>query len=232
MNIFPQIALPADSPSGSGTPTSPAGARRLARNSSPSGFTLIEISMVLLLFASAIGGLLSFFPVGLRLEANAISDSAQTMFALNVLGQIEANANAIDDWSVWEDTGKFCKAAFKDIEVGGDSLSVGTLKKRASRAREGKNEDLYHTDYHAEYENSGLLIKEYLGSKSANMRYVLQVSPVETPVGYGDNGKDHRLRRIVLWVTDRRDGDPFMNTPFTLDLVFHPSLDGILKGGA
>lgn len=216
MNIFPQIALSAYSPAGR---SKNAPCRR-------AGFTLVEISMVLLLFASAIGGLLSFFPVGLRLEANAISDSAQTMFALNVLGQIEANANAIDNWSVWKDTGKFCKEVFKDIKVDGEQLKTGTLEVRPSVAREGKSENLYHTDYHADYKNSGILIKEYL-TKSGNMRYVLQVSPIETPISYAD----YKIRRVVLWVSDRRDGDPFMNTPFTLDLVFHPSLDGIMKGG-
>ncbi len=83
------------------------------------GFTLIEISMVLLLFATAIGGLLSFFPVGLRQERSAIADSAQTMFALNVLGQIEANA-AILTWEEWDSDKNF----IKDIKVGGESLKL------------------------------------------------------------------------------------------------------------
>lgn len=203
-----------------------------------SGFTLVEISMVLLLFASAIGGLLSFFPVGLRLENNAISDSAQTMFALNVLGQAEANAANITSWDEWNNPQTFYSAVFKNVKVGGkafnpkfkkyDSIGDGSDYDRKNKSGYAK-ESIYRT------EPEGTVVDKYLTSRGA-VRYVLQVSPVETPIYFGNLAAAGRpalgysMRRIVIWVTDRRDGDPFLNTPFTLDLVFTPSIDEILGG--
>ena len=200
-----------------------------------SGFSLVEISMVLLLFASAVGGLLSFFPVGLRLENNAISDSAQTMFALNILGQAEANAAKITSWSDWNDTANFIKTVFDDVEIDGKSLNPkftrytsrgdGSSYDRGKQTAEEKN--IYRTN------QEGTLVEKYLTSRGA-VRYVLQVSPVEAPIYFGDtvaNQRDalgYRMRRIVLWVTDRRDGDPLLNTPFTLDLVFQPDYSKIV----
>ena len=194
-----------------------------------SGFTLVEISMVMLLFASAIGGLLSFFPVGLRMEANAISDSAQTMFALDVLARVEANAAEITDWDDWNDNKRFISKAFNDIKVGVESSnprSISTnFKTYKSQTSGSKTVDILRTDE--------IVIEEYL-TRRGNMRYVIQVAPVETPIAFDPQSmrnKNHRIRRIAIWVTDRRDGDPFMNTPFTLDLIFNPSLDKIMEGG-
>lgn len=194
-----------------------------------SGFTLVEISMVMLLFASAVGGLLSFFPVGLRMEANAISDSAQTMFALDVLARVEANAAEITDWDDWNDNKRFISKAFNDIKVGVESSnprSISTnFKTYKSQTSGSKTVDILRTDE--------IVLEEYL-TRRGNMRYVIQVAPVEAPIAFDPQSrinKNHRIRRIAIWVTDRRDGDPFMNTPFTLDLIFNPSLDKIMEGG-
>ena len=198
-----------------------------------SGFTLVEISMVMLLFASAVGGLLSFFPVGLRMEANAISDSAQTMFALDVLARVEANAAEITDWDDWDDNKRFISKAFNDIKVGVESSnprSISTnFKTYKSKLSESSSRtvEILRTDE--------IVIEEYL-TRRGNMRYVIQVAPIETPIAFDpisnkSRNKNHRIRRIAIWVTDRRDGDPFMNTPFTLDLIFNPSLDKIMEGG-
>ena len=133
--------------------------RRLSRmplrRGSRAGFTLIEISLVLLLFASAVGGLLSFFPVGLKLENNAISDSAQTMFGLHVLGQIEANAANINSWAIWEDDKLFEKAVLKNVRAGGKDIKV------------------------VEDE----LISDYL-VKNAHIRYRLRIHAVNTPMNF------------------------------------------------
>lgn len=87
--------------------------------SAKKGFTLIEVSMVLLLFSAAIGGLLSFFPVGLRQSASAVSDTTQSMFALNVLGQIEANAAKINELDKWT-----AKELIKNITVDGNKVEL------------------------------------------------------------------------------------------------------------
>lgn len=189
------------------------------------GFTLVEISMVLLLFASAVGGLLSFFPVGLRMESNAISDSAQSMFALDILGQIEANANAITDWNIWNDNTDFYTAALKNVKVNDGRASVTTNFKRFQVSADGKAEDIYRSD------DEGTLVDRFLTDR-ANIRYIVQFSHVESPIYYGKSTpRGYKLRRVTVWVTDRRDGDPFMNTPFTLYLTFCPPVNSIIEGG-
>lgn len=191
------------------------------------GFTLIEISMVLLLFAAAIGGLLSFFPVGLKLESNAISDTSQTMFALNILGQVEARAAEITDWNVWNDgsTGgnnnKFLKAAFKNIEVEGKKLSFNF--------KFLNGDDYYAHCWRTDPANAaGFSLRD-------NWRYVVQCSPVTTPLyfgkGVGSVPDNCVVRRIAIWVTDHRDGDPTQNTPFVRDLVFRGSVADNVSNG-
>lgn len=205
----------------------PAGGRK-------AGFSLVEISMVLLLFATAIGGLLSFFPVGLRLENNAISDSAQTMFALNILSQVEANAAAITAWDTWKDPQKFRKEVFKDISINGKKKNLGTLSEWKGRdtpydtADGEKTEKIWRTDEITE--------KSYLTSRSS-IRYVLQVAPVETPIYFGNasaSGRPalgYRMYRVAVWVSDRRDGDPYLNTPFMVNLIFQPDYKSIVGEG-
>lgn len=192
------------------------GAARRAAGRARGGFTLIEISMVLLLFAAAVGGLLSFFPVGLRLEANAVSDSAQTMFALNVLGQVEANAAEITDWNVWNDrtengkNNRFLKEAFKGIEVEGKTLTFDF------KSRSGEN--YYNHRWITDPANATGL------SSRDNWRYVVQCAQMATPIyfgrGSGSARDNYKIRRISIWVTDHRDGNPMQSTPFVRDLVF------------
>lgn len=169
------------------------------------GFTLIEISMVLLLFASAIGGLLSFFPVGLKLESNAMSDSVQTMFSLDILGQAEANVASIDDWGVWTDTQAFIRQAFADISVNGKQVV-----KPANFKREGSGKkECWRT---SELEASGVF------TRRDNLTFVVQCTPVPTPIYFG--GDNAYVRRISIWVNDRQGGDPYLNTPFVRDFAF------------
>lgn len=203
------------------------GAARRAAGSARGGFTLIEISMVLLLFAAAIGGLLSFFPVGLKLESNAISDAAQTMFALNVLGQVEANAAEITDWNVWNDrtengkNNRFLKEAFKSIEVEGKTLTFDF------KSHSGEN--YYSHCWITDPANAtGISARD-------NWRYVVQCAQMATPIyfgrGSGSARDNYKIRRISIWVTDHRDGDPKQNTPFVRDLVFRGDVAGNLSNG-
>lgn len=209
----------------------------LAKPARRAGFTLVEISMVMLLFASAIGGLLSFFPVGLSLETNAISDSAQTMFALNLLGQIEANANKITDWKTWKDDDKFwnailgsgdSKLKLEPVKVDDGKYLISKSMKK-SHLRYGSSNDDYMLRS-VDSDDDGETIGESSGylTKSGQITYILQMSFFDTPF----YDEDKHIRRIALWVTDRRDGDPKMSKPFTLDLVFHPSLEKIFPQGS
>lgn len=162
------------------------------------GFTLIEISLVLLLFASAVGGLLSFFPIGLKLENNAVSDAAQTMFGLHVLGQIEANAAKIDSWDAWEDDASFARAALNGVTAGGKAIKV--------TAGDDDNDEL---------------IADYLVQRS-NIRYRLRLYAVNTPMNLHKT-----LRRAVIWVTDRRDGSAKLNSPLSVDLVYRGRVEEV-----
>ena len=182
-----------------------------------SGFTLIEISMVLLLFASAVGGLLSFFPVGLKLENGAVSDSAQTMFALDVLGQIEANASAVADFETWRNddfwTSKKLakgKSIMYNVKAGGKQIKTT-----------GSEQSDKET------------ISPYLGS-SDTISYCLDIVTVYNTVNFKghfrnkDGKKDTDngvVRRAVIWVSDRPAGNPKLSPPFIVDLVYMPKGD-------
>lgn len=169
------------------------------------GFTLVEISMVLLLFASAVGGILSFFPVGLKLESNAMSDSAQTMFALDILGQVEANASKIRDWAEWNDDEVFLDIAFKDIETGGKKMVGPSDFKREG---DGK-EKCWRTE---------VISKSKILTNRDHMSFIVQLTPVPTPIFFG--GNNNLMRRVSIWANDRLGGDPTLNTPFVRDFVF------------
>jgi len=211
--------------------------REAPRSASRSGFTLIEISMVLILFSSAIGGLLSFFPVGLRLENNALSDTAQTMFALDVLGHIEARAAKVHDWETWNDDRQFIAEVLpkNSFVIGRNrkrlSIDMTDYKQSFGSGTSGGNAKLWRTD------EEGTLI-EQLNTSRDSVRYIIQLSPVETPIYFGNpvgsqspkNKATNKVRRIIVWATDRRDADPFLNTPFVLDLIFQPDVDDIFSG--
>lgn len=89
------------------------------------GFTLIEINLVLLLFAGAIMGLLGLIPVGLKQGSMATSDTTCEAFAENVLGRIEGSARTITDYSVWRDRDRFASELLKGVSVDGQSIAEG-----------------------------------------------------------------------------------------------------------
>lgn len=188
---------------------------------SRAGFTLIEISLVLLLFGSAVGGLLSFFSVGLRQENSAISDTAQSMFAFDVLGQIEAKAMEIDSLDKWN-TAKTIKSALQNkLTVGKGSEKVnftGIFKGRG-------NDDTFADK---SFEMSELL--EHYPKQRAYIRYNLDIVEVRNPVDFAKKGNPC-VWRVSIWVTDRRDGIPTDNTPFIVDLYYQGGLKGVLNTG-
>lgn len=172
------------------------------------GFTLIEISLVLLLFGSAVGGLLSFFSVGLRQENSAMSDTAQAMFAFDVLGQIEANAAKIDDFALWNDEGRLKRELQRNLTVGDKATKIKFTGGSISE-----------------------LLENYPKERTY-IRYMLDIIEVKNPISFykeykeekSDSYGQSRLWRAVIWVTDRRDGYPEDNTPFVVDLLYQGGL--------
>lgn len=65
------------------------------------GFTLMEVCLVMLVFAIAISTILAFFPVALRQGNSAVTDSVVTSFADYVLNSLQANAAKME-WEKWE----------------------------------------------------------------------------------------------------------------------------------
>ena len=82
------------------------------------GFTLMEVCLVMLVFAIAISTILAFFPVALRQGNSAVTDSVVTSFADYVLNSLQANAAKME-WDDWG--GDFEKNITKDIMVDGNT---------------------------------------------------------------------------------------------------------------
>jgi prepilin-type N-terminal cleavage/methylation domain-containing protein len=78
-----------------GSPTSPRRRR--------SGFSLIEVTLALLVVGVGLVALLGLFPVGLRESGLATADTSQSIFANGVLNAIHANAGEITNWTSWLD---------------------------------------------------------------------------------------------------------------------------------
>jgi prepilin-type N-terminal cleavage/methylation domain-containing protein len=68
------------------------------------GFSLIEVNMALLVVGIGLSALLGLFPAALRESALAHADTAQAMFADQVLNMLHANAASITNWSAWNDS--------------------------------------------------------------------------------------------------------------------------------
>jgi prepilin-type N-terminal cleavage/methylation domain-containing protein len=65
------------------------------------GFSLIEVTLALLVVGVGLVALLGLFPVGLRESGLATADTTQSIFANGVLNAIHANAGEITDWANW-----------------------------------------------------------------------------------------------------------------------------------
>ncbi len=90
------------------------------------GFTLIEITIVLLIVGVALVGLMGLFPVGLRQATFATSDTAQAIFADQVFNMLHANASTITNWSTWKN--QFPATILKNTEINGQNLQADVKK--------------------------------------------------------------------------------------------------------
>ena len=154
------------------------------------GFTLIEVCLVMLIFGVAVSSLMALFPVSLRQGSQAVSDSVVAAFGDHVMNALAGKASSMqgeDDWSLWEDEGKFKSALIKDLKIdtSGNSL-LGN--------------DALHADgqVHKVSDYLGLAQKSRNGkSGQISIRYMLQIDEVKNPEDF-----DKRLYRAILRVTD------------------------------
>ena len=84
-------------------PLAPNGASTSPRRRR-SGFSLIEVTLALLVVGVGLVALLGLFPVGLRESGLATADTSQSIFANGVLNAIHANAGEITNSTVWLNT--------------------------------------------------------------------------------------------------------------------------------
>jgi prepilin-type N-terminal cleavage/methylation domain-containing protein len=89
-------------------PAAPSGAGERSFAPTPSrrhrrGFSLIEVTLALLVVGVGLVALLGLFPVGLRESGLATADTTQSIFANGILNAIHANAGEITDPASWMD---------------------------------------------------------------------------------------------------------------------------------
>ena len=156
------------------------------RNGIKSGFTLIEVCLVMMIFGIAVSSLMALFPVSLRQGSMAVSDSVVTTFGDAVMNALAGNAAAenMQDWSIWKDETDFRRKVISGIVVDntgnpgeGAALKCGEVT----------------------------TVKDYLGIGKTSgggkrglvtIKYKLEIELVDN-VKYG-----HRLYRAILHVTD------------------------------
>jgi prepilin-type N-terminal cleavage/methylation domain-containing protein len=94
-----------------------------------SGFSLIEVTLALLVVGVGLVALLGLFPVGLRESGLATADTSQSIFANGVLNAIHANAGEITTPTVWLNTNtvEFTKEVYS---IGGiyQDLTAGSVQ--------------------------------------------------------------------------------------------------------
>jgi prepilin-type N-terminal cleavage/methylation domain-containing protein len=92
--------------------------------SSKKGFTLIEVSLAVLVVGLGLLSLFGLFPSGLRAGEEASADTRAGLFATVVLEGMRANAAGIKVWSEWDDasmlgsSSKLCDA----VTAGGTAI--------------------------------------------------------------------------------------------------------------
>jgi prepilin-type N-terminal cleavage/methylation domain-containing protein len=84
------------------------------------GFSLIEVTIALLVVGVGLVALLGLFPVGLRESGLATADTTQSIFANRVLNAIHANAGEITNPAGWLNTNAvaFTQGIYSNITVG------------------------------------------------------------------------------------------------------------------
>ena len=79
------------------------------------GFTLIEVSLAILMVAVGLLALFGLFPLGLRESEMGIVDTHEAMFADHILSGLEANALAITNWNDWTNSVDFSSRIAEEI---------------------------------------------------------------------------------------------------------------------
>jgi prepilin-type N-terminal cleavage/methylation domain-containing protein len=66
------------------------------------GFTLVEVSIALLMIGLGLLSVFSLFPAGLKLAEEDVADTRAGLFAETVLSGMRGNAMSVTNWSQWD----------------------------------------------------------------------------------------------------------------------------------
>ena len=92
------------------------------------GFSLIEVSLALVVAAGGLLAIFGLFPVSLRQSKMSERDMAENAFATTLLETMAGNVRMIDDMKVWNDPDQFLRAALGDTGLLGTSTKYTAEK--------------------------------------------------------------------------------------------------------
>jgi hypothetical protein len=81
------------------------------------GFSLIEITMAILLIGLGVTTLFALFPMGLKQSDDAMVDTHTALFTDKVFSGIRAHASTITNWTDWSDLDRFRALAVSTVEI-------------------------------------------------------------------------------------------------------------------
>lgn len=91
----------------------------MIRKTSSTGFSLVEVSLAIVLAAGGLLTVFSLFPMALRQGAGARADMVESAFAESFFTTVQANISVIDDIADWNDFDTFILKAVKGTGVDG-----------------------------------------------------------------------------------------------------------------
>ena len=158
------------------------------------GFTLIEVCLVMMIFGIAVSSLMALFPISLRQGSMAVSDSVVTTFGDAVMNAVAGRAasSEMQNWNFWKN-----EKTFKDKVTQGLAVDNTGDPEEGPKLVYGKVET----------------VEDYLGiGKSGGtargqvtIKYRLDIEPVTDSSGKMKYG--HSLYRATLFVTDNEYAD-------------------------
>ena len=95
---------------------------------SRSGFTLVEVSLAVLVVGLGLLTLFSLFPSGLRSGEDALADTRAALFASVVLEGMRANASTVSNWAEWINSGPMKSRLCNAIDGVGSLTADGNMR--------------------------------------------------------------------------------------------------------
>lgn len=94
------------------------------------GFTLVEVTLAILVVALGLLSVFSLFPTGLRASEDDVADTRAGMFAETVFGRMRAGADELVQWSEWSNPATFSSKVLTNRNAAVDVLLVdgGTIQ--------------------------------------------------------------------------------------------------------